>query len=328
VDKFERIYRLHAILRERRVPVPREELKQRLECSDATFFRLVRVLRDHLNAPLEHDEERGGYYYARSANGDTYELPGLWFSARELEALLVFDALLEKLEPGLLQEQLAPLRARVTQLLQHRRPGLAPVAARVRVLGVTARSAGEHFRTVAAATLERRRLRIVYDGRERGKTTERDVSPQRIIHYRDSWYCDAWCHWRKGLRTFSIDRMRRAETLDAPADDIDEAKLDEHYASAYGIFSGKANKTAVLRFTAERARWVADERWHPRQTGQYLTDGRYELSIPYRDERELVMDILRHGPEVEVLSPRALRQTVRAALARALDRYNEDSAAS
>lgn len=73
----------------------------------------------------------------------------------------------------------------------------------------------------------------------------------------------------------------------SPPSSLPDAELDEHLASSYGIFAGKANKTAVLRFTPERARWVADERWHPNQIGQYLTDGRCELRIPYRDDREL-----------------------------------------
>ena len=77
----------------------------------------------------------------------------------------------------------------------------------------------------------------------------------------------------------------------------------------------------MLRFTRERARWVADERWHPGQTGQFLTDGRYELRIPCRDSRELVMDILRHGPEVEVVAPEELRAEVVATLRRALGQY-------
>jgi proteasome accessory factor C len=67
---------------------------------------------------------------------------------------------------------------------------------------------------------------------------------------------------------------------------------------------------AVLRFSRERARRVADERWHPQQGGQFLADGRYELRIPYRNHRELVMDILRHGPEIKVVAPDPLRAAV------------------
>ncbi len=321
LDKFDRIYALHNILRERRTPIARADLMQRLECSEQTVYRLIRVMKAYLNAPIEWHDDLCGYYYQRDAAGGTFELPGLWFNAKELQALLVFERMFESLEPGLLGEHLAPLARRVGELLEHKRLGLGEAARRIRVLGMAARPTGEWFGVLASATLQRRRLHLVYHGRGRDRATERVVSPQRLVHYRDNWLMDGYCHLRKELRTFSIDRVRAARELDAAADNIAETDLDEHFASSYGIFSGKANKTAVLQFSRERARWVADERWHPQQTGQYLTDGRYELRIPYRDERELVMDVLRHGAEVEVVSPAALRESVTALLREALEHY-------
>ena len=321
MDKFDRIYQFHGILRDRRTPVSRAELAQRLECSEPTVFRLIRILRDFLRAPLEYNDELGGYYYERTAEGGTYELPGLWFNARELQSLLVFERLFESLEPGLLREHLKPLSSRIDELLSSKRLGLTEAANRVRVLGMAARPAGEWFHVLASATLQRRKLRLRYHGRERDDITERTVSPQRIVHYRDNWYLDAWCERSNALRMFSVDRVKNALETKDKAEDVAEQKLNEHYASSYGIFAGKANKTAVLRFTKERARWVADERWHPQQVGQYLTDGSYELRIPYRDDRELLMDILRHGPDVEVLSPMALRERVVEQLKSALARY-------
>ena len=250
-------------------------------------------------------------------------MPGLWFNAKELQALLVFDRLLESLEPGLLGEHLAPLTRRVTELLDHKRLGLAEAARRIRVLGMASRPAGEWFHVLAGATLQRKKLRLVYHGRSRDQVTERIVSPQRIVHYRDNWYLDGWCDLRKGLRSFAVDRVRDAHELDEAADAVSDADLDQHFASAYGIFAGKANKTAVLRFSPERARWVAHERWHPEQVGQYLTDGRYELRIPYRDDRELVMDILKHGPDVEVVAPDSLRNAVGGRLELTLALYRD-----
>ncbi|MEO6748851.1 MAG: WYL domain-containing protein [Casimicrobiaceae bacterium] len=74
---------------------------------------------------------------------------------------------------------------------------------------------------------------------------------------------------------------------------------------------GGESKRAKLRFSRERARWVAAEAWHPEQKGSFDAEGRYLLELPYRDDRELVLDILRHGGEVEVLEPGELRATVR-----------------
>lgn len=321
MDKFDRIYKIHGILRHRRTPITREELMERLECSEPTVYRLIGEMRNYLDAPIECGREPRGYYYRRDADGDAYELPGLWFNARELQALIVFDRLFESLEPGLLGEHLAPLSRRIAKLLEHRRLDLGEAANRIRVLGMASRPAGPCFHTLASATLQRRRVRIGYHGRGRDRHTERVVSPQRLVHYRDNWLLDGYCHLRKGLRTFSVDRVNAAVELDEPARAIPDAELNAYFASSYGIFAGQANKTAVLRFSAERARWVADERWHPEQTGQYLTDGRYELRIPYRDDRELVMDILRHGAEVEVVGPAALREQIAAVLEAAFQQY-------
>lgn len=321
LDKFERIYKLHSILRTRRTPVSREELIERLECSEPTVFRTIRAMRDYLNAPIACHPELGGYYYESDATGGRYELPGLWFNAKELQALLVFERLFEALEPGLLADHLASLSSRITELLEHRRLGFSEASRRIRVLGVASRPAGEQFAALASATLQRRRVRMTYHGRGRNRRTERIVSPQRLVHYRDNWLLDAFCHLRNGLRTFSVDRVREAEELDEVALGVPDAELDAYFASSYGIFAGRADKTAVLRFSAERARWVADERWHPEQIGQYLTDGRYELRLPYRDDRELVMDILRHGSDVEVVAPPTLRGAVTNALWDALELY-------
>lgn len=106
MDKFDRIYELHNILRDRRTPISRGELARRLDnCAESTVFRLIRVLKDRLHAPIEWNDEAGGYYYRRDANGGPYELPGLWFNAKELQSLVVFDRLLESLEPGLLADR-------------------------------------------------------------------------------------------------------------------------------------------------------------------------------------------------------------------------------
>ena len=321
MDKFDRIYELHNILRERRTPISRADLARKVECSESSLYRFIRLLRDKLHAPLEYNNELGGYYYQRTAEGGTYELPGLWFNARELQSLFIFNKLFEGLEPGLLQTHLKPLSKRIDELLNSKRLGLNEAASRIRLLGMAARPAGEWFHVLASATLQRRKLRLRYHGRGRDDITERTVSPQRIVHYRDNWYLDAWCEMRKGLRSFAVDRVKNAFETTDKAIDVTEKELNDHYASSYGIFAGKANKTAVLRFSAERARWVADERWHPQQSGQYLTDGRYELRIAYRDDRELIMDILRHGAGVEVISPEALRLAVHEQLQCAIALY-------
>ena len=321
MDKFDRIFQIHSILVNRRTPIDAESLMARLECSRATMFRIIGLMKDNLGAPIEFDSQRGGFLYAQTAAGQRYELPGLWFSPAELQSLAVLQRMLHDLGGGLLAEQLSTITKRLTQLVQHRRLNLGEAAARLRFPAVASRVAGEAFHVTASATLQRRKLWFEYHSRGTNRKSERTVSPQRLTHYREAWYLDAWDDDSNELRTFSIDRMRRPAVLPDAALDLPDAELDEHYATSYGIFGGKADKEAVLIFSAERARWVADETWHPEQKRRYLDDGRFELRVPYKDSRELVMDILRHGPHVEVLEPASLRDEVREQLLSAARQY-------
>ena len=321
MDKFDRIYQLQSLLEGRKMPVPIGEIMLRLECSEATVFRIIRAMKDYLSAPIERMDDPPGYRYQPSSEGRAYQLPGLWFSARELQSLALLQRLIHGLGPGLLEAHLSPVAKRIDELMAHKRLSLSEAESRIRILSLAARPTGDSFEVVASATLQRRKLRFQYRSRSKDELTARVVSPQRLAHYRDNWYLDAWDELRQALRSFSVDRISEPTPLSDRADDRTVTELDEHFASSYGIFAGKANKMATLRFSRERARWVADERWHPEQSGQFLTDGRYELKIPYRDSRELVMDVLRHGTEVEVVSPETLRMEVRGALTNALGKY-------
>src|ERR1700722_15307027 len=324
MDKFDRIFHLHAILADRRTAIPLEDLMARLECSKATLHRAINGLKDTLRAPVVFDSSADGYRDAAGSGQNSFELPGLWFTPGELQALAVMQNLLKDVGGGLLSEHLGPLSKRLDELTHHRRLNLGEAASRLRFPAIASRPAGPAFQTVAAATLQRKKLWIEYHARSSDERSERTVSPQRITHYRESWYLDLWDEGKAGLRSFAIDRILRVTLLDQKAVDIPEAELDAHYASSYGIFGGRADKVAVLLFTRERARWVAEEIWHPEQQGKLLEDGSYELRIPYGDPRELVMDILKHVPHVIVVEPTSLVEEVRRQLSETLRQYSQD----
>lgn len=321
MDRFDRVLGLHKILAGRRTPIGRRELEQRMECSRVTVMRAIDFLRDQLLAPIEYDRDRNGYLYRQGEDGP-WELPGLWFNAEELHALLTSHELLSRVQPGIFEEALKPAMSRIEALLDQRRLGARDLAGRVRILQMAPRPADVHqFRRIATALGERRQLHVFYRGRARDELSERDISPQRLVYYRDNWYVDAWCHWRRGLRTFSLDRLHVVDILANDATDVAEEELNRILSSSYGIFAGEPRDTAVLHFTAEAARWVADEQWHPDQQSRILTDGSMELRVPYADPRELMQDILRFGPGVEVVEPDSLRAAVGERLERALRQY-------
>ncbi|MFQ5936767.1 MAG: helix-turn-helix transcriptional regulator, partial [Acidiferrobacterales bacterium] len=296
MDRTERFYKITQLLDARNV-VPREELLEELGISLATLKRDLEYMRDRLHAPIIWDRQKRGYRFdSRVSRGPRFQLPGIWFNASEAHALLTMQHLLENIEPGVLTAYIRSLKASIEALLDSADHSAAEVRKRIRVLAQGSRRVvPKHFGVISRALLSRKRLRITHYSRERDDETTREVSPQRLVYYRDNWYLDAWCHWREALRSFAVESIHDAEFLDRTAPNMAENVLDAELGSGYGIFAGKKTETAMLRFTPKRARWVASEQWHPDQRNSFDAEGYYILHVPYTDERELVMDILKYG---------------------------------
>jgi len=310
VSRRERLYHLHDILRQRRTPIARRDLMEELGCSQATLYRLINELRDHLGAPLEQDADGRGFYYDRSLAG-SFELPGLWISPDELQALLTARHVLGNVQPGLLEDELDGVQQRINQLLDAQGLNFSAQPGRINIRHDAGRPVpADLFEDVLQSLFKRQRLVITYHGRRRDDVSEREVSPQRLTSYRDRWYLDAWCHRSEGLRSFALERIRGIERLDAQSTELPEEEIVRHFDQAFGIFSGPAEHEAVLRFSPEAARWAADEIWHPEQRAEWKADGCFELTVPFGRSRELIMEVLRYGADIEVVSPDFLREAV------------------
>ena len=318
MDRTERFYKIETLLRDRKA-VSFQALLSELEISRSTLKRDLAYLRERLHSPIVWDRATGLYRMVPAASGESrpHQLPGLWFSSTEIHALLTMQHLLSNLDAGgVLTPHVAPLMDRLNELLasgaKQQTSGEADqLRRRVRIIGLAHRAVQPtHFQRVGTALVQRKRLYLHYLARSNGEVTEREVSPLRMVHYRGNWYLDAWCHLRSELRSFALDSMRETHLLDKAADEVSDAELHAVFAPSYGIFSGKTIEWATLQFTPERTRWVSTEQWHPKQQGQWQADGSYQLSIPYADHRELIMDILKHGEHCEVLAPISLREKV------------------
>jgi predicted DNA-binding transcriptional regulator YafY len=287
MSEIDRLYSYRTLLTGRRA-VPRDEILNKLEISQATFKRDLAKLRDRLNIPVVFDRDLGGY---RLDNTDTrQELPGLWFSQDEVLALLTIQNMLEQLEPGLLGPKLKPLQKRLDDMLTGQGMNSETFSQRVRLVHAGKRKLKlKCFEQIAQSTINRKQIRIHHFNRQTGKTVERTISPQQLVHYRENWYIDAWCHLRKEVRSFAIDAIIDCENLEVDAKELDAELLRKSMQSGYG---------------------VKHEEWHPDQKGHEESDGSYILEIPYSDERELAGDILKFGSGIRVLAPDALKRKV------------------
>jgi proteasome accessory factor C len=323
MDKWEKVIALDRILRGSRYSVPLEILLNELECSEATFHRIRGYLQYNLGAPIVYDHRYGGYRYDKSVESP-FELPGLWFTRDEIEALLCFDSAVESLQPGFFKDLFEPLKKRFKPALKAQGTSLAVLRERIKILSIASRSCDpEIFRTIASAVVRRRRITIAHRGLTADKNVQRIVSPQTLVRYRDNWYLDAFCHLRNGLRTFALNRIERAAPAQGKFQVVPNERMKSFFADAYGIFTGQADKKAEIDFTGTSARDVSRQEWHPKQKGQWIDNKTYRLTIPYGHDRELLMDVLKWGADAHVVSPSSLRNKAVSILSRTIKNYKK-----
>lgn len=322
MGRTERLFRITSLLRDVK-KIRFSDMLDRLAVSPATLKRDLKYLREQLGTPIEYDAFDRTYRIEGTSHRTRQELPGLWFSEPELLALAFATRLIEEIDP---QAKMAPRLDLVIQRIEpllSREGAQARLLDRVRLVMPGKREVdSQAFDAVATALMQRRRVRLCYRTRSRNSTGQRDVSPQRLVFHK-TWYLDAWCHKAGELRRFALDAIESARSLDTPAQEIALAQIERLFDGAYGAFPGEPNRWATLLFSASAAQWVERETWHPMQRRRKLADGSLELVLPYREPTELVMDILRHGDQVEVLGDDSLLATIRNRVRALASRYRQ-----
>jgi predicted DNA-binding transcriptional regulator YafY len=328
MTKTARVYKIEMLIRNRGC-VSFAVLKEELGVSPATLKRDLEYLRSRMNAPIVYDRFQSGYKFDAVQPGSRtqvqHELPGVWFSEREIHALLTMHQLVQGLDDGgVLGRHLQPLLDKLHGMLGPNEDAARELMKRVKVLSAARRPvASRHFELLGSALTRRRRVALRYYVRSRREHTERTVSPQRLVHWRNTWYLDAWCHASEGLRRFALDAIDDAALLEQErAKDVAPKALEAELDGSYGAFGGVAKRQwATLRFGPEAAQWVRHEQWHPQQSITLHDDGALTLKLPFADATELAMDVLRHGEQVQVLAPASLRELVAKRLASAAKAY-------
>jgi len=297
------------------------ELANDYECSEKTLRRDLQFLIEERNAPwFIHN----GRLYKDQSQTHAVEIHGYWFNKQEIESLFALNQIIEQLSPGVLQTQLEPFKAKINKLLQSEITGNS-ITQNIKLIEIAGRKIhADIFQKITQSLIEQKQLNILFWNRQNDTTNQRIISPLQLVRYKDNWKLDAWCHQKNALRTFSLEAIQKVTLINKATQKTSNEQLKDHFQSSYGIYAGKANKQAILKFTPYIARWVKYEQWHPQQISKWHKDGSYQLQIPYCKDEELIQDILQYGAEIEVLAPTELRKKLKEKLQNTLEKYAED----
>jgi predicted DNA-binding transcriptional regulator YafY len=319
MDVQVRIMMLIKAFMEKQVWKP-QDLYEKLECGRHTFARIRDSASAEYNFEIKFDNHEKVWVFEPNKQ---VSLPYVWFTPSDVMVLLTLLETFKELPFGVIKNEAFPFKEKLETMLKAKDVKLDGLLKSIRILPIHYRRkiATEVMSLICDAIVEKKKIKIKYKDRQGNKVTERVVTPIQIVRYRDNWYLDAFCHFKNKLRIFSLDRIESSEKTDDDAKNLDQEEVRKFLSESYGIFSGKPKAKAVLRFTPQIAKWVEAEEWHPKQKSHYDKEGYYILEIPYSDERELVLDIMRYGDEVKVLRPTSLQELVKSKLKKALKQY-------
>jgi predicted DNA-binding transcriptional regulator YafY len=302
VKKTERLMKIWILLANNPQGYTARDLARRFEVNERTIYRDFTTLGAVLMVPVYDDNRRWKMDAQRFLPPIRFTLP---------EALNIF--LSSRLMLGYSHRYDANVEATFTKLSSVL-PG--PLADQVRntmdwmqklpkderYLGVLA--------TVAEAWVSQRQLKIVYRSLDAEEAAERVIEPYYIEPAASGHasYVLGYCHLRKALRMFKIERIEKAELTAELYTIPSDFDANEFFGSSWGIVVEGEVKTVKLKIENPKImRLMSETVWHPSQTFEKRKDGSLIMTLKVTDTHELFSWILSWGDKVKVLEPEGLR---------------------
>ncbi len=186
-------------------------LAERLEVDIRSVRRYITMLQE-LGIPIEAERGRYGTYRLRPG----FKLPPLMFTEDEALAMTLGLLAARRLGLAMAAPAIEGALAKVDRVLPATLRERVQAVQETLVLDIVqpevyeSLPGGSMLLTFSTAAQQERRVWIRYRSGN-AEETERAVDPYGLIYHAGLWYTVGYCHLRKGLRMFRLDRVLQAE---------------------------------------------------------------------------------------------------------------------
>ncbi len=240
-------------------------------------------------------------------------IPALRLSPTELMALAFSRRLLTPLQGTLIQTSLNSALSKISAAIPSGANEYLQRLDQWFSVGLGPHKNYRHHREtidiLSQAIASRHTVQMRYFSAGRNATTRREVDPYRLRYVDGGLYLIAYCHWRKDVRMFAVERIKSLTPTDHPYQMPLHFDLEAYVEDALIVMHGE-RMTVELQFDKSTAAWVKDRIWHPSQQFTPVKGGQLRMSLQVADTRELLGWILSFGSGVRVLKPDRLMQAV------------------
>jgi len=298
------------------------DMAAQLNANPRAVYRDLGVLED-LKVPLYTDKNGKESYW--KIDPDYRSKLAVPFTLSELLALYLAQDSIRPLDGTVFSDSLQSLFEKVwavlpkplfRQMVSLRGAFLSGIPAQKEY-----RTYREFIQIIQDAVQGRKTLRLQYEPRDQ-KPAERDVDPYAVHLRNGNLYVVGYCHMRKGIRTFLVDRMQEikltGETFESPVG----FSLENYLRHSFGMFTEELVRVKV-RFHKSLTRYLLERRWHPSQKNKKLKDGSLELAFEVAGTKEIKTWIMGFGALAKVLEPASLIREIKEDLAKSLKSYGK-----
>jgi len=277
-------------------------LAAEFETGTATISRDLEFMRDMMNAPIEYDYTRKGYYYTEK----TFRLPAAFTSADDILALGMAKNLF-----SLYKE--TPIYAAVRQLMESITAPLTDdqnpnwIEDRILVPPVPSVSfPGEIWNAITEGLRKNHILKFEYRSTWDSGYNARRVRPYQLLFDNGAWYLYGYAEGSRGMRMFSLSRIRNIslekETFTFPASADYRAHTDGSY---FGVYSSEKKLRFRIAFFNDGAMRIQERRWSADQRIEETPDG-VILSFTSAQYGKVLELVLSNGRDALPLEPAEL----------------------
>ena len=322
-DQLSRQWKLIQSLMASRLGKTAAQLAAELDCHPRTAYRDLEAL-EAAGFPLCTDQRSGRTHWSMM-EGHRHQMP-LPLSLTELMALYFSRNMLKFLQGTAIFDSLAGLFDKVRATLPAQYQAYLKKVEHSLTVGIKAHKTydrlQETLNTITDAVQDHRRIDIRYFTMSRGKASRRQVSPYKIWFYDETFYLIGYCHRRRDVRIFALDRIHDIVLCDETFDIPEDFDADTFMEQSFGIFRGDPVAVEIC-FSPDAAGYIREKIWHPSQTLTPHDDGSLIFRAEVAGLEEIRHWVLRWGGHAVVLSPEALRKSVITEARTMLGRYQE-----
>ncbi len=294
-------------------------LGEMLGVSARTIQRDIEFMKDSLDAPVEFDPIRNGYYYTETS----FNLPFAQMTEGELLAMLVADKALGEFRGTAFEGVIRGIFVKLADALPEEVTISPQALAEAYTFVDTApvRSDPGIFRALQDAVNDGATIEILYHTQSRNQTGRRTVDPYHLANVDGEWFLLAWCHEREEVRIFRPSRIRELRATGKRFHRPDDFNAARFLSTKFHAMAGDRPVSIRIRFDPTLAGYIRERDWMLEHEIQFRTDGGLDLTVRVENADAVVRWVLQWGLGAEIISPPWVRRRLREQVERIHERY-------